>query len=62
MKSLSQWKYVVDLLFDTGKSGAKPCSSSMAPSLHLSRESEMFRGLERYRKLVRKMNYLTDTS
>ena len=46
---LSQWKYAVDLLFDKGKSGAKPCSSSMTPSLHLTRESEMFRGLERYR-------------
>ena len=27
---LSQRKYVLDLLFETGKLGAKPCSSPMA--------------------------------
>ena len=37
---LSQRKYVLDLLFETGKLGAKPCSSSMA---HLTREGELFK-------------------
>ena len=31
---LSQRKYVLDLLFETGKLGAKPCSSPMASGLH----------------------------
>ena len=34
---LSQRKYVLDLLSETGKLGAKPCSSPMAQSLHLTR-------------------------
>ena len=58
---LSQRKYVLDLLSKIGKSGAKPCSSPMAPSLHLIREGELFRDLERYRKLVGKLSYLTIT-
>ena len=39
---LSQRKYVLDLLSETGKLGAKPCSSPMAQSLHLIREGELF--------------------
>ena len=34
---LSQRKYVLDLLFEIEKLGAKPCSSPMAPSVHLTR-------------------------
>ena len=37
---------------------AKPCSSPMAPSLHLTREGNLFGDLERYRRLVGKLNYL----
>ena len=58
---LSQRKYVLDLLFEIGKLGAKPCSSPMAPSVDLTREGELFEDLERYRRLVGKLNYLTVT-
>ena len=35
---LSQRKYVLDLLSETGKLAAKPCQSPMAQSLYLTRE------------------------
>ena len=57
----SQRKYVLDLLSEIGKLGANPCSSSMAPSIHLTREGELFEDPERYRRLVGKLNYLTVT-
>ena len=52
---------MLDLLSETGKLGAKPCSSLMAPGVHLTREGELFDHLERYRRLVRKLNYLIVT-
>ena len=58
---LSQRKYVLDLLSKTRKLGVKPCSSPMVPSVHLTRECETFEDLERYRRLVGKLNYLTVT-
>ena len=58
---LSQRKYVLDLLSETGKLGAKPCSSPMAPGVHLTREGELFEDPERYKRLVGKLNYLTVT-
>ena len=58
---LSQRKYVLDLLSETGKLGVKPCSSPMVPGVHLTREGETFEDLERYRRLVGKLNYLTVT-
>ena len=58
---LSQRKYVLDLLSKTGKLGAKPCSSPMAQSLHLTREGELFGDSERYRRLIGKLNYFTVT-
>ena len=58
---LSQRKYVLDLLSETGKLGAKPCSSPMAPGIHLTREGELFEDLEIYRRLIGKLNYLTIT-
>ena len=58
---LSPRKYVLDLLFETGKLGAKPCSSPMAPGVHLIREGELFENPEKYRRLVGKLNYLTVT-
>ena len=45
----------------TEKLGAKPCSSPMTQNLHLTREYELFGDLERYRKLVGKLNYLIVT-
>ena len=58
---LSQRKYVFDLLSDTGKLWVKPCSSPMVPGVHLTREGETFENLERYRRPVGKLNYLTVT-
>ena len=58
---LSKRKYVLDLLFETRKLGAKPCSSPMAPGVHLTKEGELFEDPERYRRLVGKLNYLTVT-
>ena len=40
---LSQRKYVLDLLSETGKLGVKPCSSPMAPGIHLTREGKLLR-------------------
>ena len=40
---LSQRKYVLDLLSETGKLGAKLCSSPMTPGVHLTREGELLR-------------------
>ena len=58
---LSQKKYVVDILSETGKLGVKPCGSPMVPNIHLTREGETFEDPERYRRLVGKLNYLIDT-
>ena len=58
---LSQRKYVLDLLSETEKLGAKPCSSRMDPGVHLTREGELFEDPERYRRLVGKLNYLVVT-
>ena len=52
---------MLDLLFETGKLAAKLCQSLMAQSLHLIREGELFEDLERYRRLVGKLNYLIVT-
>ena len=52
---------MLDLLSETGKLEAKPCSFPMAPSVRLTREGELFEDLERYRRLVGKLNYLTVT-
>ena len=49
---LSQRKYVLDLLSETGKLGAKPCSSPMAPGVHLTKEGELFEDPKTYRRLV----------
>ena len=58
---LSQMKYMLDLLSKTRKSGAKPCSSPMAPSIHLTREGKLLEDPKRYRRLVGKLNYLIVT-
>ena len=58
---LSQRKYVLDLLSEIGKLATKPCQFPMAQSLHLTREGELFEDLERYRRLVGKLNYLAVT-
>ena len=58
---LSQRKYVLDMLSKKGKLGAKPCSTLMAPNVQLTKEGELFEDLERYRRLVGKLNYLKVT-
>ena len=50
-----------DLLSETGKLEVKPCNSPMVPSVHLTKEGEIFEDSERYRRLVGKLNYLTIT-
>ena len=52
---------MLDLLFEIEKLGVKPCSSPMAPGVYLTRESETLKDLERYKRLVEKLNYLTVT-
>ena len=52
---LSQREYVLYLLSETGKLGVKPCSSPMVL------EGKTFQNPERYKRLVRKLNYLTIT-
>ena len=58
---LSQMKYVLDLLSEIGKLGAKPCSSPMAPGVHLTREGELFEDPKTYRRLLGKLNYFIVT-
>ncbi|CAM8921688.1 unnamed protein product [Rhodiola kirilowii] len=58
---LSQRKYVLDLLSETGKIGAKPCSTPMIPHLQLTKSGQLFDDPERYRRLVGKLNYLRMT-
>ncbi|XP_071933222.1 uncharacterized protein [Coffea arabica] len=58
---LSQRKYVLDLLSETGKLGAKPASTPMIPNLQLTKEGELLEDPGRYRRLVGKLNYLTVT-
>ena len=58
---LSQRKYVLDMLSKTRKWGVKPCSTPMAPNVQLTKEGELFEDLERYIRLVGKLNYLTIT-
>ena len=47
---LSQWKYILDMLSETGKLGVKPCSTPMALNVQLTKERELFGDLERYQK------------
>ena len=49
------------LLSNTGTLGVKPYGSPMVPNIHLTGEGETFEDLERYRRLVGKLNYLTIT-
>ena len=58
---LTQRKYVLDLLSETGKLGVKPCSSPVVPGVHLTREGKTFEDPKKYRRLVGKLNYLTVT-
>ena len=52
---------MLDLLSEIIKLGVKPCSFLMVLSVHLTREGKTFKDLERYRRLVGNLNYLTVT-
>ncbi|RVW84739.1 Retrovirus-related Pol polyprotein from transposon RE1 [Vitis vinifera] len=57
---LSQRKYVLDLLKETGKIEAKPCTTPMVPNVQLMPDDgDPFYNPERYRRVVGKLNYLT---
>ncbi|GFY93864.1 hypothetical protein Acr_09g0003100 [Actinidia rufa] len=60
--SLSQRKYVLDLLQDTGMMGCRPASSPMDPNFKLSLESgDLLPDATRYQRLVGRLIYLTHT-
>ncbi|KAL6331836.1 hypothetical protein AAG906_020180 [Vitis piasezkii] len=58
---LSQRKYVLDLLKETGKIEAKPCTTRWFLMYNLCQMMEILLQLERYRRVVGKLNYLTVT-
>ena len=57
---LFQRKYVLDLLTDTGRLGAKPCDTPMPPNSQLTKDGDLFEDAEKYRRLVGKLNYVTE--
>ena len=60
--SLSQRKYVLDILEETGLLGSKPVETPMDPNVKLYEDQgELLSNPKRYRHLVGKLNYLTIT-
>ncbi|XP_070044448.1 isoamylase 3, chloroplastic isoform X1 [Nicotiana tomentosiformis] len=57
---ISQRKYALDILEETGMMGCRPIDSPMDPKL-LPGQGEPLRDPTRYRRLVGKLNYLTVT-
>ena len=59
---ISQRKYTLDILTDTGMLYCKPIDTPMDPNVKLvPNQRELLRDLGRYRRLVGKPNYLTIT-
>ncbi|RVX21188.1 Retrovirus-related Pol polyprotein from transposon TNT 1-94 [Vitis vinifera] len=59
---LSQRKYVLDLLKETGKIEAKPCTTPMVPNVQLMPDDgDPFYNPKRYQRVVGKLNYLIVT-
>ena len=59
---ISQRKYTLDILTDTGMLDYKPVDTPMDPNVKLvPSQGELLRDLGRYRRLVGKLNYLTIT-
>ena len=59
--SLSQRKYVLDILEETSLLGSKLVKTPMDPNVKLYEDQELLSNPERYRRLVGKLNYLTIT-
>lgn len=60
--SLSQLKYVLDILDEVGCLGAKPVNSPIDANVRLdSKHGDLLKNLAQYRRLVGKLNYLTFT-
>ena len=60
--NLSQRKYVLDILEETGLLGSKPMETPMDPNVKLYEDQgELLSNPERYYHLVGKLNYLTIT-
>src|SRR5262249_29975533 len=57
----SQRKYVLDVFTEIEKLRAKSCSTLMLPNLQLTKDGDLFENPKKYRRLVRKLNYLTIT-
>ena len=59
---LNQWKYCLDLLYESGLLACKPASSSMEPSYPLFKsEGSSLLNPSEYRRLSRCLLYLTHT-
>ena len=59
---MSQRKYALDILEETGMLKCKPIDTSMDPNVKLvPGQGEPLRDPRRYRQLVGKLNYLTIT-
>ena len=59
---ISQRKYTLDILIDTGMLDCKPLDTPMDPNVKLvPSQGELLRDLGRYRRLVGKLNYLIIT-
>ncbi|XP_019058891.1 PREDICTED: uncharacterized protein LOC109116981 [Tarenaya hassleriana] len=58
---LSQRKYILDLLQETGKLGAKPAKTPLEDNYKEQREGELYADDEQYRRVVGKLIYLTIT-
>jgi hypothetical protein len=60
--SISQRKYCLDLLNDSGLLGSKPASTPLDPSIKLHNDDgKVFDDIGLYRRLVGKLLYLTNT-
>ncbi|MCH79800.1 retrovirus-related Pol polyprotein from transposon TNT 1-94, partial [Trifolium medium] len=60
--NISQRKYCLDLLKDTGLLGSKPASTPLDPAIKLHQdEGKLYADTSQYRKLVGKLIYLTNT-
>ena len=60
--SMTQRKYILDLLSDTGMMGCRPASTPMDPNIKISSESgELLSDPSSYQRLVGRLIYLTNT-